>query len=919
MAIVFTVPSGTQTGAFPVLVNIDDGNVVASVASSDFSVVSATSGFVLHELHTTWNASTRETNVLVALVPPANQSGTAQLRVAANAFRLKGTSTDLPSTAQTSASATFDTDGTPPFGVTVISQSVETNGDFEVNFRFSEMITAVSHDILSFRDLIYDGATVSGQSITSGDWMTYRLRGTAVQTNLEQNLTISLRSRRSRSIEFTSNDEVDYTGARMPASNLQITTLTIPATGAVPRPTTSTPAIAWAIPTGTQTSAFTLSGTWSQAVTGFTAADIDLTPSGATATGFTYDTTTRMFSVTITPPTSGSGNIIVTVDERAVIPSNLEQRQSIPYAQAAPPAPTPAAPYIQWLRPGRTQYTNFTVGGVWTSSVTGFDSSKLVVSPGGISNFRQVGNSFTFTVSPPQSGSGVINITLNPSGITPAPTVTSTTVSYAQPVGTPTTPQITWDVPPGIQTGQFTVTGTWTLPILDFTSSDVEVSSGAFTSGFTYNSRSRTFSVNVTPPSIGTGSVEIFVNANQVNPANGRQAVSVSFSQPAEVTWTYPFRTQFADFPVVGRWTTPVTDFTSDDLQLSTGRLYDFQYPYQGDSQQFRFMVEIPTDGTTGAVDITLPADRVSPPNDEDEISIPYGFVSVSRFPRRPGPDERPTIIFEDERARTNFLFTPIHYLRGRQAYSISGGQRTPAPFVQDNDYRTYSTQTEFALQTFGVNERTATVIDYVFVKCSGVQSYSLSVPAGSGTGNGFSNRVIPQYTVADSITIDTFYTDSQGRVIQHDFFPLGSDRLTCTEAELTFSGTDIRIYEIMLLQGILVVTPEDLFNNIEHIKVSNTLNKTNIRGDNFTIRSLASRGKWSSRYTAFFNLRTQPPIDTMIDFIENNKNFVFVPEWNRFPSRVYLATWGTNTFPARYRSRYINGGTMLDFEVLEL
>ena len=120
-------------------------------------------------------------------------------------------------------------------------------------------------------------------------------------------------------------------------------------------------------------------------------------------------------------------------------------------------------------------------------------------------------------------------------------------------------------------------------------------------------------------------------------------------------------------------------------------------------------------------------------------------------------------------------------------------------------------------------------------------------------------------------------------------------------------------------MQGILVVTPERLFNAIEHTNVANSIAKTNIKGDNFTIRSLASRSKWSSRYTAFFTLETEIPIETLIDVIERNKNFVFVPEWNRFPTRVYLSTWGTSTFPARYRSRYIHGGTLLDFEVLEL
>ena len=919
MAISFTVPSGTQTGTFAVNTFIDDGNVIASIDDADFSIVSGVSGVTYQVLNRAFNASRRSTSVIVAVIPPANQSGSAQLRIAADSLRVLGASTTIPSSAQTSASTAFDTDGTPAFNATIVSQSVETNGDFEIHFRFSEMITAISFDILHWRDFIWTGAQVTGVDVSTGDWQNYRLNGTAIQTEINQTLSVSLRSRRARKIEF-SNGGVDYTGSRFPDTDLPITTLTIPATGALPRPAdTTNPSIDWTTPSGTQTAQFSVSGTWSHAVANFTAADIVVTPSTASATGFTYDTSTRVFSLNITPPTTGSGNIVVTVPEARVIPRNLLQRQSIPYAPASAPAPSPSAPTLSWLSPTRTQYTDFTVAGVFSAAVTGFDSSKLIVSPGGISNFNQSGNTFTFTVTPPQSGSGNISISIDTNGLSPTPTFTTRLVPYAQPIGVPTTPTIEWDISSRIQTGTFEVEGTWSLPVLNFEASDLKVSGGSAISGFSYNSATRVFRANITPPSVGQGTLTVFVDANAVSPANTRQSRTVSFNQPSFINWTYPFKTQFSQFRITGVWNTTVSDFTEEDIRISEGTKSDFEFPYLGDSQQFSLLITPPSN-RSGSIDISINAGSVNPPNDFDSFSIPYGAVTLRRFPTRPLPEDRPTIVSPDVNARTNILYPPIHYLRGRNAYSVTSGVKTPAPEVQDNDYRTFSTETTISIDTFGVNQNTPSVINYVFVKCSGVSNYSLTVPAGAGSGGGFANRVISEYTEADGITVDTFYADARGRIIQHDFAPLNAtQRLTATEVQLNFTGSDIRIYEIMLMQGILVIQPEELFTNIEHTRVSNSISKTNIRGENFNIRSLASRSKWSSRYTAFFSLDTELAQETLIEVIENNKNFVFVPEWNRFPPRVYLATWGTSTFPSRYRSTYINGGSYLDFEVLEL
>ena len=240
MAITMTNPTGTQTGAFPIFVQVDDGNILASLDASDFSVTSNPTGATLHILDQAFNASFRRTNIVIAVVPPSNMSGTATLSIAQNAFRVQGSSTTFPSSTQTGAAVSFDTDGTPPFGVNLVRQSVETNGDFEVIFTLTQMVVGVSLDLPSWRDFLYDGASVTGVTITRSYWNEFQLLGTAVQTNLEQTLSISIRSRRLREAIFNANG-IQYTGDRIPSTDLAITTLRIPGTGSVPQPTTTTP------------------------------------------------------------------------------------------------------------------------------------------------------------------------------------------------------------------------------------------------------------------------------------------------------------------------------------------------------------------------------------------------------------------------------------------------------------------------------------------------------------------------------------------------------------------------------------------------------------------------------------------------------------------------------------------------------
>lgn len=384
------------------------------------------------------------------------------------------------------------------------------------------------------------------------------------------------------------------------------------------------------------------------------------------------------------------------------------------------------------------------------------------------------------------------------------------------------------------------------------------------------------------------------------------------------------------------------------------------------------------------------------------------------------------------------FFKTPIHYQGGRQIFALEAMVRTPAPEVNDNDYRTSNDATTYIVETYGADPSKNTTVNWIWVKGSGITNYTVSVPSGEGAGYGVSSRVIPTTVVTPegsnvSTTVDGIQhdlvdltpisvvgthllssadppvisnnlsgvlnpvslrirvlgarltnpstagaitvsgTDSNGAVINepvlfseaelttnllrlvsknttHNFatvtsiavagfssgtFNIGtpSGTLSAQEVQLTFIGANVQIYEIMLLESVLGLASDRSFVGIDTNYEANSILQTNIRGGVSRIRSLASRGKWSISYQALFhsasprstgvtspnsiasNVVTQ---DEFFRVMRENPNFVVAQDFDRFPTRVFPATWGDARIPQSYVSRVISAGAVVDFEVRE-
>ena len=132
--------------------------------------------------------------------------------------------------------------------------------------------------------------------------------------------------------------------------------------------------------------------------------------------------------------------------------------------------------------------------------------------------------------------------------------------------------------------------------------------------------------------------------------------------------------------------------------------------------------------------------------------------------------------------------------------FTVASGTETANRAIADNNYETFSDSTEYAFVTHGMLPADTTEITHIFIKGSGITSYELSVPTGHGTGTTVTRTVPANVTNLEgnsvSITID-------GK--QNDLFKIvdsgGADNpFNATKIELDITGTDVKVYEVMLL-----------------------------------------------------------------------------------------------------------------------
>ena len=254
-----------------------------------------------------------------------------------------------------------------------------------------------------------------------------------------------------------------------------------------------------------------------------------------------------------------------------------------------------------------------------------------------------------------------------------------------------------------------------------------------------------------------------------------------------------------------------------------------------------------------------------------------------------------------------------VNYFDNGGRVSEHGNPSNIIRAVADNDYKTFTREKDLVLNiAVGGNP---TRVDAIFVKGQDIERHSAE-PTG-GTGSGYSNRRMPS-------TVKNWEGTDVSTIVngfQHDLYLL-DQHFTATSVRLTFTGTDVKITEIMLLEFGLEIDSNADFTEI----ATNFVDRTGVvhpdpsGGISYTPPLGGGRDRWQIDY-AVKVVPGKTILETPEDFLywrAKNRNHVFCMEPSRFPWRIFPAVFLGKSVPVRYRTDDKTGGEILNFRVAE-
>ena len=254
------------------------------------------------------------------------------------------------------------------------------------------------------------------------------------------------------------------------------------------------------------------------------------------------------------------------------------------------------------------------------------------------------------------------------------------------------------------------------------------------------------------------------------------------------------------------------------------------------------------------------------------------------------------------------------------------GAGRSQHPAVADNDYSTYSDQSSMLLNIDTAGDGTGDARDWtdIFVKCTGVESYTIALTDAEHIATP-APRVLPDTVTNDSGDTVSTVVDNY----RHDLHALWTNEtLAKPKAKaitLTFTaetGETARIYEVMILDRRLTLNSDGGFSQIDYDSLDLGTTDADLRGRRSYIPPIGGeRDKWLCRLTALSRRRgadRDKIADALIHFIRTHKTFVFAAEPNRYPERVFPALWNDPQTAIRYISRWKGGGRRVQFAIRE-
>ena len=232
---------------------------------------------------------------------------------------------------------------------------------------------------------------------------------------------------------------------------------------------------------------------------------------------------------------------------------------------------------------------------------------------------------------------------------------------------------------------------------------------------------------------------------------------------------------------------------------------------------------------------------------------------------------------------------------------------------VGDNNYKTFTREKDLVINIAVGGQPTR--VDAIFVKGKGITRHS-GTPTG-GSGSGWTDVDLPS-TVKnwEGTDINTTVLGFQHHLLLMD------QHFTATSVRVQFEGTNVEIYEILLLEFGIEIDANSDFTEIatNFVDRSGVVHPDPGGGISYTPPLGGGRDRWQIDY-AVKVVPGKTLLETPEDFLywrAENRNHVHVQEFTRKPWRVFPAVFLGKSVPVRYRTNDKTGGEILNFRVAE-
>ncbi|MCL1093340.1 Ig-like domain-containing protein [Shewanella kaireitica] len=555
-----------------------------------------------------------------ALITPT-AAGSVTVDVAADVAK---DSADNGNTAAAQLSVTYD--ASQP-SVVISGASGNINAAFTANFTFSEVVTG-----FVMGDISASNASVTN-FLGSGTTYTALITPTAAGS-----VTVDVAAGVAKDVADNGNTAATQLSVTYDASQ---------------------PSVAISGASGNINAAFTATFSFSEAVTGFTSADILV--SNATVTNFTGSGTT--YTALITPTAAGSVTVDVAADVAKDVAGNgntAATQLSVTYDASQPSVAISGA--------SGNINAAFTATFSFSEAVTGFTSADISVSNATLSSFSGSGASYSALITPTAAGSVTVDVAADvakdsaDNGNTAA---TQLSVIYDA-----SQPSVAISGASGNINAAFTATFTFSESVTGFDSADISVSNATLSS---FSGSGASYSALITPTAAGSVTVDVAADvakdvADNGNTAATQLSVTYDASQPSVVISGASGNINAA-FTSTFTFSESVTGFDSADISVSNASVTNFA----GSGTTYTALI---TPTAAGSLTIDIAADVAVDSADNGNTAADAFSVIYDDTP--------PTVIINGATGDINSAFTAnLIFSEEVEGFDLTGVELTNATLSQ--------------------------------------------------------------------------------------------------------------------------------------------------------------------------------------------------------------------------------------------